>query len=143
MTAAQVWGQRVMYSVLALVIAIPLVNMRKLMSEGIPQGLRYGDINLAYVGGLFFSVLLILVWYYAYVGRNGARVMLGMVYLIATSVTVVMPLTWLFLGNHLPASWPVSLVLASVYGLAGWVLLVSTNIKAFQRYQRRARAGPD
>jgi len=31
-------------------------------------------------------------------------------------------------------------VLAAVYGLAGWVLLVSSNIKAFQLYQRQAKA---
>ena len=68
MTEPQIWGRRVMFAVLSLVVAIPLVNMRRLMTEGLPIGL------------------------------------------------------------------------ASVYGLAGWVLLVSTNIKAFQLYQQQVRA---
>ena len=142
MTTAQIWGRRVMLAVLALVIAIPMVNFRRLMTEGVPTGLQHGDINLAYAAGMFFSVLLILVWYFAYVGRGKARVMLGVIYLLTTSVTVVVPLTLLFFGTALPSSWPISIALASVYGLAGWGLLVSTNIKAFQLYQRRLRALP-
>jgi len=142
MTMAQIWGRRVMFAVLALVIAIPMVNFRRLMTEGVPVGLQHGDINLAYAIGMFFSVLLILVWYFAYVGRGQARVMLGMIYLLTTSVTVVVPLTLLFLGTVLPPSWPISIGLASVYGLAGWVLLVSPNIKAFQLYQRQLRSLP-
>ncbi|NQV61088.1 MAG: hypothetical protein HQ502_15585 [Alphaproteobacteria bacterium] len=142
MTMAQIWGRRVMFAVLALVIAIPMVNFRRLMTEGVPVGLQHGDINLAYAVGMFFSILLILVWYFAYVGRGQARVMLGMIYLLTTSVTVVVPLTLLFLGTVLPPSWPISIGLASVYGLAGWVLLVSPNIKAFQLYQRQLRSLP-
>ncbi len=142
MTMAQIWGRRVMFAVLALVIAIPMVNFRRLMTEGVPVGLQHGDINLAYAVGMFFSILLILVWYFAYVGRGQARVMLGMIYLLTTSVTVVVPLTLLFLGAVLPPSWPISIGLASVYGLAGWVLLVSPNIKAFQLYQRQLRSLP-
>ncbi|MBL6952637.1 MAG: hypothetical protein ISR50_08390 [Alphaproteobacteria bacterium] len=142
MTTAQIWGRRVMFAVLALVIAIPMVNFRRLMTEGVPVGLQHGDINLAYAIGMFFSVLLILVWYFAYVGRGQARVMLGMIYLLTTSVSVVVPLTLLFLGTALPPSWPISIGLASVYGLAGWVLLVSPNIKAFQLYQRQLRSLP-
>jgi hypothetical protein len=91
---------------------------------------------------MFFSVLLILVWYFAYVGKSKARVMLGAVYLITTSLTVVLPLTLLFMGTTLPPSWPISISLAAVYGLAGWVLLVSPNIKGFQKYQRQLRAAP-
>ncbi len=75
-------------------------------------------------------------------GRGKARIMLGIVYLLTTSVTVVVPMTLLVTGTNLPASWPISIGLASVYGLAGWVLLVSTNIKAFQLYQRQLRAAP-
>ncbi|MBC8242472.1 MAG: hypothetical protein H8E30_18650 [Alphaproteobacteria bacterium] len=142
MTTAQIWGRRVMFAVLALVIAIPMVNFRRLMTEGVPVGLQHGYINLAYAIGMFFSVLLILVWYFAYVGRGQARVMLGMIYLLTTSVSVVVPLTLLFLGTALPPSWPISIGLASVYGLAGWVLLVSPNIKAFQLYQRQLRSLP-
>ncbi len=140
MTRAQIWGRRVMLAVLSLVLAIPVVNMRRLITEGIPTGLQHGNINYAYVIGMFFSVLLILVWYYAYVGRGKARIMLGIIYLLTTSVTVVVPLTLLFLGTALPPSWPISISLAAVYGLAGWVLLVSSNIKAFQLYQRQIRA---
>lgn len=81
-------------------------------------------------------VLLILVWYFAYTGRSRARVMLGVVYLLTTSVTM----TLMFMGTVLPPSWPFAIGLASVYGLAGWVLLVSTNIKAFQLYQQQVRA---
>ncbi len=142
MTRAQIWGRRIMLAVLALVITIPMVNFRRLMTEGVPAGLQHGNINLAYAVGMFFSVLLILVWYFAYVGRGKARVMLGMTYLLTTSVTVVVPLTLLFFGTTLPPSWPISIALASVYGLAGWVLLVSANIKAFQLYQRQLRAIP-
>lgn len=142
MTPPQIWGRRVMFAVLALVIAIPTVNFRRLMTEGIPSGLQHGDINLAYAIGMFFSVILILVWYFAYVGRVRARVMLGIIYLLTTSVTVVVPLTLMFMGTELPPSWPISIGLASVYGLAGWVLLVSANIKAFQLYQRRLRSMP-
>ena len=140
MTQAEIWGRRVMFAVLSLVVAIPLVNMRRLMTDGLPVGLERGEINYAYVIGMFFSVLLILVWYYAYVGRNRARVMLGIVYLLTTSVTVVVPLTLMFMGTTLPASWPFSIALAATYGLAGWVLLVSSNIKAFQYYQKQIRA---
>jgi len=140
MTRAQIWGRRVMLAVLSLVLAIPVVNMRRLMTEGIPTGLQHGNINYAYVIGMFFSVLLVLVWYFAYKGRGQARIMLGIIYLVTTSVTVVVPLTLLFLGTTLPPSWPISISLAAVYGLAGWVLLVSSNIKAFQLYQRQAKA---
>ena len=140
MTTAQIWGRRGMLAVLALAVVIPMVNFRRLMTEGVPVGLQHGEINLAYAIGMFFSVLLILVWYFAYVGRGKARVMLGIIYLLTTSVTVVVPLTLLFLGTTLPPSWPISIALASVYGLAGWVLLVSSNIKAFQLYQRQLRS---
>jgi hypothetical protein len=140
MTEPQIWGRRVMFAVLSLVVAIPLVNMRRLMTEGLPIGMERGEINVAYVIGMFFSVLLILVWYFAYTGRNRARVMLGVVYLLTTSVTVVVPMTLMFMGTVLPPSWPIAIGLASVYGLAGWVLLVSTNIKAFQLYQQQVRA---
>ncbi len=142
MTAAQIWGRRVMLAIFALVVAIPTVNFRRLMTEGVPAGLQHGDINLAYAIGMFFSVLLVLVWYFAYIGRGRARVALGMIYLLTTSVTVVVPLVLLFLGTALPPSWPISIGLASVYGLAGWVLLVSPNIKAFQHYQRQLRSVP-
>jgi hypothetical protein len=53
---------------------------------------------------MFFSVLLVLVWYYAYVGRGKARIMLGIVYLLTTSVTVVVPSALLFMGTALPPS---------------------------------------
>lgn len=142
MTKAQIWGRRVMLAVLSLVLAVPAVNLRRLMTEGVPLGLQHGEINFAYVVGMFFSVLLVLVWYFAYVGRGRARVMLGIVYLLTTSLTVVVPMTLLFKGMDLPPSWPISIGLASVYGLAGWVLLVSTNIKAFQHYQRQLRSAP-
>jgi hypothetical protein len=142
MTTAQIWGRRVMLAIFALVVTIPAVNFRRLMTEGVPAGLQHGDINLAYAIGMFFSVLLILVWYFAYTGRGRARVMLGMIYLLTTSVTVVVPLILLFLGTVLPPSWPISIGLASVYVLAGWVLLVSPNIKAFQHYQRQLRSIP-
>ncbi len=140
MTEPQIWGRRVMFAVLSLVVAIPLVNMRRLMTEGLPIGLERGEINYAYVIGIFFLVLLILVWYFAYTGRSRARVMLGVVYLLTTSVTVVVPMTLMFMGTVLPPSWPFAIGLASVYGLAGWVLLVSTNIKAFQLYQQQVQA---
>ncbi len=91
---------------------------------------------------MFFSVLLVLVWYYAYVGRGKARMMLGIIYLLTTSITVVVPLTLLFMGTVLSSSWPISTSLAAVYGLAGWVLLVSSDIKAFQLYLRQVRAAP-
>ncbi len=139
MTRAEIWGRRVMFAVLSLVVAIPFVNLRRLMTDGLPIGLETGEINYAYVAGMFFSVLLILVWYYAYVGRRRARVMLGVVYLLTTSLTVVVPLTLLFMGTALPPSWPIAIALAGVYGLAGWVLLFSANIKAFQYYQLRVR----
>ncbi len=142
MNESQIWGRRVMFAVLSLVIVIPLVNLRILMRDGVPIGLERGEINLAYAGGMFFSVLLILVWYYAYKGRQKARVMLGLVYLITTSITVVVPLMLLFMGTVLPASWPISISLAAVYGLAGWVLLVSANIKAFQNYQQQLGSVP-
>ena len=142
MTGAQIWGRRVMLAVLSLVPAIPVVDMRRLMTEGIPTGLQHGEINFAYVIGMFFSVLLVLVWYYAYVGRGKARIMLGIVYLLTTSVTVVVPSALLFMGTALPLSWPISISLAAVYGLAGWVFLVSSNITAFQFYQRQVRAAP-
>ena len=77
MTGAQIWGRRVMLAVLSLVPAIPVVDMRRLMTEGIPTGLQHGEINFAYVIGMFFSVLLVLVWHYAYVGRGKARIMLA------------------------------------------------------------------
>jgi len=142
MTGAQIWGRRVMLAVLSLVPAIPVVDMRRLMTEGIPTGLQHDEINFAYVIGMFFSVLLVLVWYYAYVGRGKARIMLGIVYLLTTSVTVVVPSALLFMGTALPLSWPISISLAAVYGLAGWVFLVSSNITAFQFYQRQVRAAP-
>ena len=140
MTRPQIWGRRVMFAVLSLVVAIPLVNMRRLMTEGLPIGLERGQINFAYVIGMFFSVLLILVWYFAYTGRVQARVMLGVVYLLTTSITVVVPMTLMFMGTVLPPSWPFAIGLASIYGLAGWVLLVSPNIKAFQLYQQQVRS---
>lgn len=62
---------------------------------------------------------MILVWYFAYTGRSRARVMLGVVYLLTTSVTVVVPMTLMFMGTVLPLSWPFAIGLASVYGLAG------------------------
>ncbi|HJM90853.1 MAG: hypothetical protein QGG19_01005 [Alphaproteobacteria bacterium] len=104
MTGAQIWGRRVMLAVLSLVPAIPVVDMRRLMTEGIPTGLQHDEINFAYVIGMFFSVLLVLVWYYAYVGRGKARIMLGIVYLLTTSVTVVVPSALLFMGTALPPS---------------------------------------
>ena len=106
MTKAQIWGRRVMLAVLSLVLAVPAVNLRRLMTEGVPLGLQHGEINFAYVVGMFFSVLLVLVWYFAYVGRGRARVMLGIVYLLTTSLTVVVPMTLLFKGTDLPPSWP-------------------------------------
>ena len=93
-----------MLAVLSLVPAIPVVDMRCLMTEGIPTGLQHDEINFAYVIGMFFSVLLVLVWYYAYVGRGKARIMLGIVYLLTTSVTVVVPSALLFMGTALPPS---------------------------------------
>ena len=39
MTTAQIWGRRVMLAVLALVVVIPMVNFRRLMTEGVPVGL--------------------------------------------------------------------------------------------------------
>ena len=140
MTEPQIWGRRVMFAILSLVGAIPLVNMRRLLTKGLPVGLERGDINIAYVIGMFFSVLLILVWYFAYTGQVKARIMLGVVYLLTTSVTVVVPLTLLFMGTTLPASWPFAISLAALYELAGWVLLVSANIKAFQHYQQQLRS---
>ena len=47
MTGAQIWGRRVMLAVLSLVPAIPVVDMRRLMTEGIPTGLQHGEINFA------------------------------------------------------------------------------------------------
>jgi len=106
MTEPQIWGRRVMFAVLSLVVAIPLVNMRRLMTEGLPIGLERGEINYAYVIGMFFLVLLILVWYFVYTGRSRARVMLGVVYLLTTSVTVVVPITLMFMGTVLPPRGP-------------------------------------
>ncbi|MFP6707277.1 MAG: hypothetical protein VCE75_14835 [Alphaproteobacteria bacterium] len=137
MTEPQIWGRQVMFAVLSLVVTIPLVNMRRLM---MPIGLEQGEINHAYVIGMLFLVLLILVWYFAYTDQSRARVMLGVVYLLTTSVTAVVPMTLMFMGTVLPPSWPFAIGLASVYGLAGWVLLVSTDIKAFQLYQQQVRA---
>jgi len=137
MTEPQIWGRQVMFAVLSLVVTIPLVNMRRLM---MPIGLEQGEINYAYVIGMLFLVLLILVWYFAYTDQSRARVMLGVVYLLTTSVTAVVPMTLMFMGTVLPPSWPFAIGLASVYGLAGWVLLVSTDIKAFQLYQQQVRA---
>ena len=137
MTEPQIWGRQVMFAVLSLVVTIPLVNMRRLM---MPIGLEQGEINYAYVIGMLFLVLLILVWYFAYTDQSRARVMLGEVYLLTTSVTAVVPMTLMFMGTVLPPSWPFAIGLASVYGLAGWVLLVSINIKAFQLYQQQVRA---
>jgi len=137
MTEPQIWGRQVMFAVLSLLVTIPLVNMRRLM---MPIGLEQGEINYAYVIGMLFLVLLILVWYFAYTDQSRARVMLGEVYLLTTSVTAVVPMTLMFMGTVLPPSWPFAIGLASVYGLAGWVLLVSTDIKAFQLYQQQVRA---
>ena len=137
MTEPQIWGRQVMFAVLSLVVTIPLVNMRRLM---MPIGLEQGEINYAYVIGMLFLVLLILVWYFAYTDQSRARVMLGVVYLLTTSVTAVVPMTLMFMGTVLPPSRPFAIGLASVYGLAGWVLLVSTDIKAFQLYQQQVRA---
>jgi hypothetical protein len=53
-TEPQIWGWRVMFAVLSLVVAIPLVNMRGLMTEGLPIGLKQGEINYGYVIGMNF-----------------------------------------------------------------------------------------
>jgi len=61
---------------------------------------------------------------------------------LVLAVPVVVPSTLLFMGAALPSSWSISISPAAVHGLAGWVLLVSSNIKAFQLYQRQTRAAP-
>jgi hypothetical protein len=58
MTEPQIWGRRVMFAVLSLVVAIPLDNMHRLMTEGLPIGLERGEINYAYVIGMFFFGLV-------------------------------------------------------------------------------------
>jgi len=132
-------GRWVMLSVLVLVVAVPLVNLRSLMQDGLPRGLQAGMAHFAYSIGLTASVLLVLLWYFAWVGCRRAGLALGALYLLAACLGMAVPLIGLFTGNELRGGWTISLVLVGVYGLGGWSLVASPSVERFQAYQRAAR----
>lgn len=135
MAEAELRGRRVMLAILALIMVVPFINLRQLFRDEVPNLLRDGDMNLAYTAGMFFSVMLILVWYYAYVGRRKPRIALGLIYVTTAAIVLVLPSLLMLAGTPLPDGWIFGLLVAVIYGAAGWTLLYSQNVRAFQRYQ--------
>jgi hypothetical protein len=134
-------GRLVMLSILALILVIPAVNLTQIMRRGVPAGLQQGDMQTAYVIGMFFSVILVLAWYYAWRGRRRARLVLGWVYLLAALMIGVMALALGIVGFALPPGWPLGMIFVAIYGCGGWVLLASPAIRDFQKAQRAFYAG--
>lgn len=95
--------------------------------------------HFAYSIGLTASVLLVLLWYFAWAGCRRAGLALGGLYLVAAILGMAVPLIGLFAGNELRVGWAISLVLVGVYGLGGWSLIASSSVERFQAYQRTAR----
>ncbi len=139
MADAELRGRRVMLAILALIMVVPFINLRQMFRNEVPNLLRAGDLNIAYAAGMFFSVLLILVWYYAYVGRRKPRIALGLIYVTTAALVLGLPAILMLAGTPLPDGWVVGLVVALIYGAAGWTLLYSRNVRAFQRYQQTTR----
>tara|TARA_R110002167_G_scaffold14954_5_gene60208 strand:- start:435 stop:899 length:465 start_codon:yes stop_codon:yes gene_type:complete len=139
MAEAELRGRRVMLAILALIMVVPVINLRQLFRGEVPMLLRDGDMNLAYAAGMFFSVLLILVWYYAYVGRRKPRIALGLIYTTTACLVVALPSVLVLFGTPLPDGWQVGVAVVLIYGSAGWTLLYSRNVRAFQRYQLAVR----
>lgn len=129
-------GRLVMLAILLLILVIPAVNIIQIMRQGVPAGFQHGDMRIAYVVGMFFSVLLVLAWYYAWRGRRRARLVLGWAYLLAATLIVIAALALYVSGIALPAGWPAAMAFVAVYGCGGWVLLVSPAIVDFQSRQR-------
>ena len=128
-----------MLSVLVLVVVVPLVNLRSLMQGGLPKGLQSGMAHFTYSIGLIASVLLVLLWYFAWVGCRRASLALGGLYLLAAILGMSVPLIGWFAGNELRVGWTISLVLVAVYGMGGWSLIASSSVERFQTFQRAAR----
>lgn len=140
MAEAELRGRRVMLAILALIMVVPFINLRQMFRDEVPNLLRAGDLNIAYTAGMFFSVLLILVWYYAYVGRRKPRIVLGLIYVTTAALVLGLPAVLVLAGTPLPAGWLAGLIAAVIYGAAGWTLLYSRNVRAFQRYQLDSRS---
>ena len=142
MAETELRGRRVMLAILALIMVVPVINLRQMFRDEVPSLLKVGDLNIAYAAGMFCSVLLILVWYYAYVGRRKPRIALGLIYITTASLVLGFPAILMFAGTPLPSGWLMGLIAALVYGAAGWTLLYSRNVRAFQRYQLTNRSMP-
>lgn len=130
-----------MLAILVLILVVPAINLRQLFRDEVPTLLRVGDMNIAYAAGMFFSVVLILVWYYAYTGHRRPRIALGLIYVTTAGIATALAALLIFMGSPLPGSWQVGLIVAVLYGAAGWALVYSQNIRAFQRYQLELRRG--
>ncbi len=142
MAEPELRGRRVMLAILALIMVVPFINLRQMLRDEVPSLLKVGDLNIAYATGMFCSVLLILVWYYAYVGRRKPRIALGLIYVTTASLVLGLPAILMVAGTPLPSGWSIGLVAALIYGAAGWTLLYSQNVRAFQRYQLATRNMP-
>ena len=129
-----------MLAILVLIMVVPAINLRQLFRDQVPSLLQVGYLTLAYTSVMFFSVLLVLVWYYAYVGRRKPRIALGLIYVTTASLVVGFPAILLMLGTPLPGGWQLGVLVAVIYGAAGWTLLYSQNVRAFQYYQLAHRA---
>lgn len=137
-------GRRVLWAILVFVLVIPAINIKQMMDGQVPSFLMTGGVNVAFATGMFSSVLLVVLWYFVYQGKRFARVILGACYLAAASVVVALMLGVSVANAILPGPAIFGIILGGLYGVVGWVLLVSTNIKAFQTRQqalRRRRLG--
>lgn len=134
-------GRLVLWAVLAFVLMVPVVNIKKLFTDGIPVAFDIGDMGLVLIIGVLFSIGLIAVWVMAYRGDRKSRVALGVCYLAATALIAAMPLTIWAKGASVPTGWQLTFAVAGTYGLVGWVLLFSDSIKAFQSHQLARRRG--
>jgi len=137
--AAAARGRRVMLAILPLVLMVPAVNLLQISRDGVPESLRQGDMNIAYVVGLACSVLLVVAWVLAWRGRRKPRLLLGWVYVLAAALIVGVPAVLWLGGAPLPPGWSFGLLFALIYGAGGWLLLVSPNVMAFQGRQRARR----
>lgn len=136
-TAAR--GRLVMLAILALVVVVPLVNLQSLLNDGLPAGLRAGMAHFTYTVGMAASILLVVLWYFAWAGCRRAGMALGGLYLAAATIGILVPLLGAAGGSELRVGWPLSMALVSIYGFGGWSLLTSSAIRQFQAHQRAMR----
>jgi hypothetical protein len=129
-----------MFAILVLVVVVPLVNLQSIMADGLPRGLQTGMAHFTFTVGMTASVLMVLLWYFAWTGCRRAGLALGILYLVAAATGVLVPLTSVVSGNELRGGWSFSLLLVGVYGVGGWALMAAESVDRFQAFQRAVRA---